>query len=81
MEKYNQQQQSEQLVAEQASSKSSEEGEGKHIMKRVRSMEENSNKADGEDMKRNRKQSFPTWLMLLLFSIFGVLMALPLLQP
>uniref|UniRef100_A0A0A0L9H6 E2 ubiquitin-conjugating enzyme n=1 Tax=Cucumis sativus TaxID=3659 RepID=A0A0A0L9H6_CUCSA len=81
VEKYNQQQQSEQLVAEQASSKSSEEGEGKHIMKRVRSMEENSNKADGEDMKRNRKQSFPTWLMLLLFSIFGVLMALPLLQP
>lgn len=81
MEKYNQQQQSEQLVAEQASPKSSEEGEGKHIMKRVRSMEENINKADGEDMKKNRKQSFPTWLLLLLFSIFGVLMALPLLQP
>lgn len=81
VEKYNQQQKSEQLVAEEASPKTSEVGEGRHLMEKVKSAEENINKADREDMKRNRKQSFPTWMMLLLFSIFGVLMALPLLQP
>ncbi|XP_022955894.1 ubiquitin-conjugating enzyme E2 34-like [Cucurbita moschata] len=84
VEKYNEQHQSEQLVAEQASSRPSEEGKARHIMEKIKSREEeNINKAaaDREDMKRNRKQSFPTWMMLLLFSIFGVLMALPLLQP
>ncbi|XP_027169021.1 ubiquitin-conjugating enzyme E2 34-like isoform X1 [Coffea eugenioides] len=30
---------------------------------------------------KNQRHSFPTWLLLLLVSIFGVVMALPLLQP
>ncbi|XP_022998119.1 ubiquitin-conjugating enzyme E2 34-like isoform X2 [Cucurbita maxima] len=82
VENFNQQQQSEQLVAEQVSPKPSVEGEARKLIEKVKSMEGNINKAaDGDHMKRNRKQSFPTWLMLLLFSIFGVLMALPLLQP
>ena len=33
-----------------------------------------------KDVRKNKKKSFPTWMMLLLFSIFGVVMALPLLQ-
>ncbi|XP_023525329.1 ubiquitin-conjugating enzyme E2 34-like [Cucurbita pepo subsp. pepo] len=81
VENFNQRQQSEQLVAE-VSPKPSVEGEARKLIEKVKSMEGNINKAaDGDHMKRNRKQSFPTWLMLLLFSIFGVLMALPLLQP
>ncbi|XP_022152623.1 ubiquitin-conjugating enzyme E2 34-like [Momordica charantia] len=82
VEKYNQQQQqSEQLVVEHDSSRLSEEGEARHLLEKVKPTEENVKKGDTEDVKRNRKQSFPTWVMLLLFSIFGVLMALPLLQP
>jgi len=39
----------------------------------------------GEDVKRigavkDRKQSLPTWMMFVLVSIFGIVMALPLLQ-
>lgn len=34
----------------------------------------------GKDMNNQRRTSLPTWLLLLLVSIFGVVMALPLLQ-
>ncbi|KAK6787373.1 hypothetical protein RDI58_015898 [Solanum bulbocastanum] len=33
-----------------------------------------------KDMENHRRKSLPTWLLLLLVSIFGVVMALPLLQ-
>jgi len=33
-----------------------------------------------EGRNRNRKQSFPTWMVLLLLSFVGLVMALPLLQ-
>ncbi|KAL3335223.1 hypothetical protein AABB24_031429 [Solanum stoloniferum] len=33
-----------------------------------------------KDMENQRRKSLPTWLLLLLVSIFGVVMALPLLQ-
>ncbi|KAL8151676.1 hypothetical protein V2J09_021484 [Rumex salicifolius] len=37
---------------------------------------------DNKNNKRNkRKQPLPTWLLLLMFSIFGFVIALPLLQP
>ncbi|AET01940.1 putative aminoacyltransferase, E1 ubiquitin-activating enzyme [Medicago truncatula] len=84
VEKYNKQQLSEQVTSEQPAS--SETGQDKS----PRSVLENNNlESTGEDMKRveglkdvrrNKKQGFPTWMMLLLFSIFGVVMALPLLQ-
>lgn len=83
VEKYNKQQLSEQVTSEQP--KSSETGQDKS----PRSVLENNVESTGEDLKRveglkdarrNRKQGFPTWMMLLLFSIFGVVMALPLLQ-
>lgn len=80
VEKYNQQQLSEQVATEQR--------ETRHD-KSSRSVSEKNSDSTGEDMKkveglkdvrRNKKQPFPTWVMLLLFSIFGVVMALPLLQ-
>lgn len=83
VEKYNKQQLSEQVTSEQPTS--SETGQDKS----PRSVLENNVESTGEDLKRveglkdarrNRKQGFPTWMMLLLFSIFGVVMALPLLQ-
>lgn len=74
VEKYNQQQLSEKLAAEQVQPGLSQEISTP--MKRV-----------GEDVERvdavkgiGRKQSFPTWFMFLLVSIFGIVMALPLLQ-
>lgn len=33
-----------------------------------------------EDVKQAKKQSFPTWMVLLLVSFVGLVMALPLLQ-
>jgi ubiquitin-conjugating enzyme E2 J2 len=82
VENYNQQ-----LLSEQAASEQHASSESRHD-KSSRSVSE-TNLDSAEDMKkveklngvrRNKKQPFPTWLMLLLFSIFGVVMALPLLQ-
>jgi ubiquitin-conjugating enzyme E2 J2 len=76
-----------QLLSEQAASEQHASSESRHD-KSSRSVSE-TNLDSAEDMKkveklngvrRNKKQPFPTWLMLLLFSIFGVVMALPLLQ-
>lgn len=82
MEKYNQQQLSEKLVAEQMSLEPSQEENSTPTVERVvNSVEEDAKRVDtGRDRRINGKQSFPTWMMFLLFSIFGVVMALPLLQ-
>lgn len=83
VEKFNQGQLSEQPASEQASpvpprdedSRTSSEKLGtskQEDLKRVETQKE---------ARKNKKQSFPTWMMLLLLSIFGVVMALPLLQP
>ncbi|XWS16099.1 hypothetical protein CRYUN_Cryun34aG0056500 [Craigia yunnanensis] len=70
VDKYNKQQQ--QLVSEHLKPE---------VEKLVNSSGEDVKKVDTlRDTRRNRKQSFPTWMMLLLFSIFGIIMALPLLQ-
>ncbi|KAL2933715.1 Ubiquitin-conjugating enzyme E2 34 [Bienertia sinuspersici] len=37
-------------------------------------------KAEDGERRRNRKQPVPTWVLLLLFSIFGLVMSLPLLE-
>ncbi|KAG8656572.1 ubiquitin-conjugating enzyme E2 34 [Manihot esculenta] len=77
VEKFNQQQQSEQIISEQ----------GEREKKSSPTMEELDNSLGDvnrvqmpKDTRRNRKQTFPTWVMLLLVSIFGIVMALPLLQ-
>ncbi|KAL8170777.1 hypothetical protein V2J09_022581 [Rumex salicifolius] len=79
VEKY-MEQQAEQTVS------STGAGEGTFLAKPDRFVEgrRDSNVQEAEAPKNTRKnkgQSFPTWLLLLLFSIFGVVMALPLLQP
>ncbi|GAV87318.1 UQ_con domain-containing protein [Cephalotus follicularis] len=78
VEKYNHQQ----LVSEQFSPQSPQEEDGRpKVVKFDTSLGEDMKRADTlKDARRDRKQSFPTWLMLLLVSIFGIVMALPLLQ-
>lgn len=82
VEKYHQQQLSEQVASEQVSSETSQDKSSKPTSKRNSdSSGEGAKRVDGlKDARRNKKQPFPTWMMLLLFSIFGVVMALPLLQ-
>lgn len=77
VEKYNQQQLSERLVAEQVSPGPSQEENSTPILERV----VNSERIDAvKDRRKDRKQSLPTWMMFVLVSIFGIVMALPLLQ-
>lgn len=74
VDKYNKQQQ--QLVSEHSSPESPQGENSKPETKKLAG-------SSGEDVKKvvpRRKQSFPTWMMLLLVSIFGIVMALPLLQ-
>ncbi|KAL4367452.1 hypothetical protein GQ457_05G026350 [Hibiscus cannabinus] len=85
VDKYNkkQQQQQQQLVSDHLSSESPQgENSKPESEKVVNTSGEDVKKPDTlRDMRRNPKQPFPTWMMLLLVSIFGVVMALPLLQP
>lgn len=80
VEKYNQQQLSEQHISEQVVPEHPKDGntgadkDGNTAGAQVKNLN------TPKDMRRNRKQSFPTWMMLLLISIFGLVMALPLLQ-
>ncbi|XVF74219.1 hypothetical protein PTKIN_Ptkin13bG0093000 [Pterospermum kingtungense] len=80
---YNKQQQRRpQIAPENLSVESPQEENSKpEGQKLVNSSGEDAKKVDTQrDKRRNEKQSFPTWMMLLLVSIFGVVMALPLLQ-
>ncbi|XP_014521555.1 ubiquitin-conjugating enzyme E2 34 isoform X1 [Vigna radiata var. radiata] len=81
VEKYNQQQLSEQAAQERVSSEASPDKSSKSVLEnKLESSGEDTRRVDGlKEMRKNRKP-FPTWMMLLLFSIFGVVMALPLLQ-
>ncbi|XP_057454985.1 ubiquitin-conjugating enzyme E2 34-like [Lotus japonicus] len=81
VEKYNQQLLSEQVASEQVSSEMSHVKSSRPVLERsLDSAGEDVKMVDGKDVRKNRKRPFPTWMMLLLFSIFGVVMALPLLQ-
>ncbi|MGI4329208.1 hypothetical protein ACR2WG_26785, partial [Klebsiella pneumoniae] len=78
VEKYEQQQLADQAVAEQVSPVPQKENSRPLLEKTGK---ENLNKVEApEDLKNRRKQSFPTWVLLLLVSICGVVIALPLLQ-
>ena len=81
VEKYNQQQLSEQAAQERVPSEASPDKSSKSVVEnKLESSGQDMRRVDGlKDMRKNRKP-FPTWMMLLLFSIFGVVMALPLLQ-
>lgn len=85
VEKYNQQQQqqlSAQIIAEKASQEPSQLENSKPLLDKVaNSAGENDERVDvPRDRRKEKKQPFPTWMMLLLVSIFGIVMALPLLQ-
>ncbi|KAJ4827600.1 hypothetical protein Tsubulata_026406 [Turnera subulata] len=82
VEKYNQLQQSEQQPAPEQESSELPRGDGSRpIVGPGNALGEGVKKVDTPiDQRRNKKQVFPTWMMLLLVSIFGVVMALPLLQ-
>ncbi|KAK7294539.1 hypothetical protein RJT34_17428 [Clitoria ternatea] len=82
VEKYNQQQLPEQVPLERVSLETSHAKTSEPVLeKKLDSTGEDMRRVGGlKDVKKNRKQTFPTWMMLLLFSIFGVVMALPLLQ-
>ena len=78
VEKYEQQQLADQAVAEKASPAPQQE-KSKPLLEKTG--KENLNKAEApRDLKNRRRQSFPTWMLLLLVSVFGIVMALPLLQ-
>lgn len=78
MDKYNQQQLSERLVVEQMSQ---EENSTPMLERVVNSVGEDMKRIDAvKDRRKDRKQSLPTWMMFVLVSIFGIVMALPLLQ-
>ncbi|XP_035547969.1 ubiquitin-conjugating enzyme E2 34-like isoform X1 [Juglans regia] len=68
VDKYNQQQLSEKLSAEQVSPDPSQENSTPMLERVINSVGEDALK----DRRINRKQSFPTWMMFLLVSIFGV---------
>ncbi|KAF3451947.1 hypothetical protein FNV43_RR08043 [Rhamnella rubrinervis] len=85
VEKYNQQQQqqhSARIAAEKASQGASQLENSKPLLEKVvNSAGENDVRVDApRDRRKEKRQPFPTWMMLLLVSIFGVVMALPLLQ-
>ncbi|PKI37934.1 hypothetical protein CRG98_041671 [Punica granatum] len=86
VDKYNQQQLSEQVVQEQVISERRKEN------KPETSRDTNGNSTEGtanlkdevgsaeKDIPKNKKQAMPTWMILLLVSFFGLVMTLPLLQ-
>ncbi|KAM0959430.1 hypothetical protein ACFX15_024016 [Malus domestica] len=76
VEKYNQQQ----LTPEQVSSNPSQEN-SRPLLKKVDDSTGGMKRVDALKEAGNKKrQSVPTWMMVLLISVFGVVMALPLLQ-
>lgn len=82
VEKYNQQQHSEQIISEQVKPDVMQEEKSRSALEKLdNSLGEDAKRVDTPNgQRRNGKQTFPTWLMLLLVSIFGLVMALPLLQ-
>ncbi|TQE09757.1 hypothetical protein C1H46_004714 [Malus baccata] len=76
VEKYNQQQ----LTPEHVSSDPSQEN-SRPLLKKVDDSTGGMKRVDALKEAGNKKrQSVPTWMMVLLISVFGVVMALPLLQ-
>ena len=81
VEKYNRQL-SEQTLSEQVSPVPSEVDSRRLLDKVGNSLREDLKIVETpQDTRQKRRQSsFPTWMLLLMVSIFGIVMALPLLQ-
>ncbi|XAR49826.1 Ubiquitin--protein ligase [Bertholletia excelsa] len=81
VEKYEQQQLADQPVTKRVLAESGEQENSRLLLERLRtSALEDLNKLEVQKDGRNGGQSFPTWMLLLLVSVFGIVMSLPLLQ-
>ncbi|XP_052175540.1 ubiquitin-conjugating enzyme E2 34-like isoform X2 [Diospyros lotus] len=83
VQKYEQKQLADQRVEEHESTAHNLKSNSRPLLEKMGNskQEENPKRVEGpRDLKNARKQSIPTWVLLVLFSIFGVVMALPLLQ-
>lgn len=81
VEKYEEQQLSEKAVPTQMLPQRTQEELIPLLDRRGKLKKEELNIAEvRNDVKNHRRQSFPVWMLVLLVSIFGVVMALPLLQ-
>lgn len=85
LEKYEEQQQqlSEQHCPKESPGGVKQEESSRPLLEKVAKVDEENNgvQEDRKDVKNQRRQSsIPTWVLLLLFSTFGIIMALPLLQ-
>jgi ubiquitin-conjugating enzyme E2 J2 len=79
VEKYEQQQLAENPVPEQVSPVPTQKEQSRPLLEKIG--KEGLNKVEApRDMKHHRRQSFPTWMVVLLVSVFGMVMALPLLR-
>ncbi|KAI8526028.1 hypothetical protein RHMOL_Rhmol13G0276700 [Rhododendron molle] len=79
VEKYEQQQLDENPVPEQVSLVPRQKEKSRPLLEKDGI--EGLNKVEApRDIKHHRRQSFPTWMVVLLVSVFGIVMALPLLQ-
>lgn len=76
VEKYNQQL-AEQTLSEQVSPVPSQEDSRQLLDTKMQDLKRVETPTD---TIKNRSQTFPTWMLLLMVSIFGIVMALPLLQ-
>lgn len=79
VEKYEQQQLAENPIPEQVSLVPRQKEKSRPLLEKDGI--EGLNKVEApRDIKHHRRQSFPTWIVVLLVSVFGIVMALPLLQ-
>lgn len=80
VDKYHQQL-NEQAQSEKSSSPSQGHNSSSPKERIGNDVEENQEQGAQKERIDNRRQSIPTWMLLLLFSFLGAVMALPLLQP
>lgn len=80
VEKYEGQQLAEKAVPEQKRAEQASE-EARPLLEQIGNSKGEVNKPEPQrDIKNVRRQSFPTWVLVLLVSIFGIVISLPLLQ-
>lgn len=80
VDKYEEQLAAEQPKLEQDTSAATQDGLLNPLLEKQGEKAELKRIEAPKELNNKRKQSFPVWLLLLLVSIFGVVMALPLLQ-
>ncbi|XP_057535689.1 ubiquitin-conjugating enzyme E2 34-like [Amaranthus tricolor] len=79
VEKYNQQH-AEQAQSRVSSVLAQDESSSLKSGTSDNNQQETLEKAEEGDRRNNRRQSIPTWMILLLFSVFGLVMCLPFLE-